>query len=350
MKPGRESIPDLRHARRVLLVKLSSLGDVIRVTPCLRAVRRHLADAEIVMVVDRALADVVRHDPAVDTLIESPGASRNRVSAMLAAVRGLAPHRGSAFDVAIDFQGTPRSAAWTYASRARLMAGRGSWRPGWHFCVMADLRRPDTLDSLAILERLGIPIEDADPRIVLDPNVEASTSAWLAARGLPPSGFIAINPFSRWSSKEWPAERYADLVHRLRDRFRIPLVVTGGPAEVRAAEAFMGRLKPGSAVSLAGHLGLARAFCVYARAAVMITGDTGPMHAAAALKVPVVALFGPTWPERAGPWGQGHCVIQRSRAPDYHAYRSPGARAHMLAIDVDTVYEAVVKILERRGQ
>jgi heptosyltransferase I len=104
-------------------------------------------------------------------------------------------------------------------------------------------------------------------------------------------------------------------------------------------------MPPGTSVSLAGRLGLGDLAALLARARLVVTGDSGPMHMAAALATPVVALFGPTWPERAGPWGEGHRVVQRWRSERYRAYRDPASAIGMAAISLDDVQAAIAEAL-----
>src|SRR5262245_13940292 len=128
---------DPAAVRSILAVKLSSLGDVVHVTPCLRALRRQFPHARLALAVDAAHAPVVRHNPHRDEIISPPGRP-GRWRRLLAIRRALA---GRAFDLAIDFQGTGRSALWVYLSRASVKAGRGGCRPGWDVPVRPDLAR-----------------------------------------------------------------------------------------------------------------------------------------------------------------------------------------------------------------
>jgi ADP-heptose:LPS heptosyltransferase len=120
---------ELAKLRRILVVKLSSLGDIVHVTPCLRALRRACPAARIAMAVDRRFAALVRGHPHVDEVIEADE-GRSRLAAWAEPWRHLAGCRSPRFDLAIDFQGTRRSALWTYASFARIRAGSSRAREG----------------------------------------------------------------------------------------------------------------------------------------------------------------------------------------------------------------------------
>jgi heptosyltransferase-1 len=336
--------------RRVLLVRLTSFGDVVRATGFPGALRQACPKAEIVVVTDHALTPLFDNVPGVDRVIAHSGAPR--LIGVWREARGQlwAFRRDGGFDLAVDLQGTRASAAWIYASRARLMAGRGGRRPGWHFAIAPDFQVSDVAESAAIFERLGIPIADPSPILFERPADDERLDALLRQEGLPPAGFLIVNPFSRWASKAWPAERFASLLPRLRADFGLPLIVVGGPAEAEMAAQLLGQLPAGTAVSLVGRLTLGELISLLRRASLVVTGDSGPMHAAAALGKPVVALFGPTWPERAGPWGRGHLVLQRWRSDKYHAFRDPASGAGMAAIEVDDVHAAIAAQLGRAGR
>ena len=337
---------ELAALRRILVVKLSSLGDVVHVTPCLRALRRACPRARIVMAVDHRYAALVRHSAHLDEVIEAhPG--HGHLSAWREPWRHLAGRRRPRFDLAIDFQGTLRSVGWVYASGARVRAGRlrgdGApleWRPGWHPVVHPDPTRHAVRVCADVVESLGIPVHSLDPEIVVSPDADRRCAVRLAVQGIPDRGFIIVNPFTRWPSKNWPVERYRELVTWLVRERAMPVVVHAGPGE---AEVF--GASPDGAAFLAG-LPLEESLALFRRARLMVTGDTGPMHCAAALGTPVVALFGPTWPERSGPWGPGHRVVQRSRPEAHHAYRADADRRHIRAIDVATACQAVLEALQ----
>jgi ADP-heptose:LPS heptosyltransferase len=109
-------------------------------------------------------------------------------------------------------------------------------------------------------------------------------------------------------------------------------------------------LGPSGPPSLVGRMLIEEAICLYRRARFIITGDTGPMHAAAAVATPVVALFGATWPEQTGPWGRRHRVLQSSRSEFHHAYPNDAERRHIEAIGVDMVFAAAADLYRELGR
>ncbi len=329
----------VRPGGRLLVVKTSSLGDVIHATPCLRAIRRSFPEAHLALAVDRRFVDVVAHNPDVDTVVQTRPSLRGPLRLPWGAILRLL--REARPDAALDLQGTRGSAALVYASRARWQGGRGGTRPGWQLVCRPDPDRHAVRVCAEIATAAGIEVTDLAPVVFLSTGDDEALLATLRERRLPASGFVLVNPFSRWSSKAWPLERYAQLIVAVRAQQQVPVVISGDSDEVRGAEQLLSLLPAGAATSLVGALPLGQALCLYRRALLMVTGDSGPMHAAAALGTPVIALFGPTLPERTGPWGEGHVVIQERRPATHHAYQRDREGIHIRAIAVEPVAAAV---------
>lgn len=337
----------------ILVVKLSSLGDIVLALPCLAALRTRWPDARIVVAVNEEFVPLLEACPSIDGLIVRSGTSRvRRLKTLVQAAWAGLSHQGPRFDLAIDLQGNFHSAAWTSLAAARRRAGLGDGRPGWEFCLPPDRRMHAVDQSAAVLERLGVPVVDRMPR--LSPT-EAGTRAaadLLRVRGLPDRDFIVVHPGTAWASKEWPIDRYAEAVRRIlsSERTNATVIVTGSAAEASRARSLVRAVGDGRVASVAGELPLGGCLGLWSRASVFLGGDTGPMHVSAAVGVPVVALFGPTLPEVTGPVGPMHRVIQVSRPASHDAYRTPAGAAHMLAIPVEPVADAVRELLHLRAR
>lgn len=332
----------------ILVVKFSSLGDIVLVTPCLEALRARWPAARIVVAVNRAYAPLLECCPEVDAVLLRDPAERpfRRLKTLMEGARARF-RAGCRFDLALDLQGKFHSVALTSLVRARQRAGLGrrDRRPR----APSDAAVHAVDEAAAVLEQVGVPVRQRTPRLVVPRGFDRAAEEFLRDRGLPTRGYLLLHPGTSVASKEWPVERYAEVVRRLVCGGAGPptVLVTGSAAEVAKARAVCATVASPRAVSVAGELPLGPFIALCARAAAFLGGDTGPMHVSAATGVPVVALFGPTLPEASGPVGGGHRVVQVSRPAEPDASGTPGAHAHMLAIPVDAVHAAVAAALCR---
>jgi lipopolysaccharide heptosyltransferase II len=304
---------------KILLVRLRLIGDVVFTTPAIGALRRRFPAARLTYLVEPAAQPVVRHHPALDDIVvvERPrGLARLRYDAALA--RRLRRER---FDLAIDFHGGPRSGFLTWASGAPERIGYAL--PGRRWCYTTRLPWtrslvPPThsvLNQWALLEPLGIEPPDRARDAVtmpLDPEAVAHVDRRLAAAGVDRSAAVIVlhvsagNPFRRW-----PAAAFAAAAAALAaaDGSR-RIVITSGPSETAAAESVAAEARRiagdrASQILRTGEFDLAELRALVERAALYIGGDSGPLHIAATSRTPIVALFGPTLPERSMPWRDG---------------------------------------------
>lgn len=299
---------------KILLVRLRLIGDVVFTTPLLRALRRTFPDAHLTYVVEPMAAPVVRNNPHLDEVIVVPkraGLARWRDD--LSYAWRL---RGEAFDVAIDLHGGPRSAWLTWASGAPTRIGYRIAGRTWMYTRIVE--RTDDLSprhSVAnqwdLLTPLGIaacePARDAT-EMQGDPEAAARGARVLHDAGVGPLDPLILmhvsagNPFRRW-----PLEAFATVAVELarRDPAR-RVMVTSGPSDEETARVItdQARTRLGAAASAVSHgrIDLDELRALAARAAVYIGGDSGPLHIAATTQTPIVALLGPTLPERSMPW------------------------------------------------
>ncbi len=338
--------------RRILVVRLSSLGDVVRIAGVLAALRAALPLADITVVTGRGPAPLLAGHPAVNRLIVQRRPTDRPWAFRWEAWRRLAPlRRGRGIDLALDLQGSDASALWVRASRARIKARRGASGPGWAATLERDMTCADAGESYQLLKQLGLDLEPQPPRLVVDPVADAQATALLVARGLPERGFILVSPCSLWPAKDWPAAHYAKLLPALAAASGRPILLSvGREAAAKQALAELQALLPAPLPAVAGELRVDGLMALIARAGLVISGDSGPMHMAAALERPQVALFGPTWPERAGPegWdrpGSPIRLLQRQRCATFHAYREAANQMATAAIPVEAVLQAALELL-----
>lgn len=333
---------------KALLVRLSAIGDVVHTLPVLAALRDH--GWETAWLVEPLARPLLLGNPALGELVEAPAA---RAFTLGAARRALRAARGTGAEVALDLQGLWKSAAWARLSGARRVVGYArEWRREPSSAVLIGERvRPaaepgHVIDkNLALLRGLGIDAVGRREFPLPSLDVEAAeVDRRLAGLGL--SEFAILNPGGGWNSKLWPAERFGAVARGLRAR-GLAAMVTWGPGEDaladRAVAASDGAALRCFPTTLREYVALAR------RARVVVAADTGPMHLAAAVRTPVVALFGPTDPARNGPFSPDDRVVRRvPPCAPCHRRACPVHDGVMRGIEPDEVLAAIDLRLARR--
>lgn len=345
---------------RILIIKMSAIGDVVQTLPFLEVLHHNLPNARIDWLVEEATADLVAGHPAVDRILVSRRSSWPRelarpATALPAAAdiaRFIARLRRRAYDLAIDLQGLLKSGLWLGLSRARRKVTLAGAREGSRWFAT---ETPLPVDSdrhaidryLEAAERLGFRPVPWQGTIPISPGDLESADLLLAPLLETGRHIVALNPMARWESKLWPPERFAALADTLVRDFGCRLVFTGGHSDRPAIEKIL-RQMTAPALDLVGRTGLKELAALLTRATVLVCTDTGPMHMAVAMKCPVVALFGPTAPWRTGPYGPGHRVI-RSKSSCSPCFRKtcPDDRC-MRDITVAQVASAVGEVLSER--
>ena len=298
------------------MIRLRLIGDVVFTTPALGALRRRFPAARITYLVEQAAAPVVKHHAALDEVIvvERPrGLARLRYDAALA--KRLRDQR---FDLVIDFHGGPRSGFLAWATGAPQRIGYALPGRRWCYTTRVPWTRslvPPThsvINQWALLEPLGIEAPDRARDAVsmpLDPEAVRAVDQRLTAAGVDRDAKLIVlhvsagNPFRRW-----PAASFASAAATLAaaDSSR-RIIVTSGPSESDAAESVAGAARAiagdhAGQILRTGEFDLAELRALVDRAALYIGGDSGPLHIAATTRTPIVALFGPTLPDRSMPW------------------------------------------------
>ena len=298
---------------RVLLFRLERIGDLLMTLGAVGAVRARLPDAELRLVVGSWNAPLAHCMPAVDAVetFDVPWLSREQPGSTLrTAARQSAAWRRHGFDLAINFEPDIRSNALLAASGARRRVGYASGGGGGFLTDALDYDR--TVHSAVNAQRLvdqALPAEcypsaaDASNRIpfVMQRTTREAADRLLAAHdgGGP---LVGINPGAGRLVKEWPPERFAAVAAALAADDGATIVLLGGDGDRQQAEGVRRALSPDIAlIDLVGQAPLVELAAVLARLSVLITGDTGPAHLAATVDTPVVAIFGPTDPNRYAP-------------------------------------------------
>jgi lipopolysaccharide heptosyltransferase I len=351
----------------ILIVKMSAIGDVTHTLPVLSALRRHYPHAHIAWLVEEAAAEVVRAHKALDRMLVWHRASSikqfhtGNKFAVVREIRRLAKElRDSRYDLLIDCHALLKSSLWVGLARADCKAGfgRGMEHSEGSYLFLnkripAVSMEVHALDrGLVLLNALGIPT----PEVVYDfPILESNQAeafSLFEAGGLKAGDpIVAVHPMTLWPTKLWENERFGQVADRLIEKgYRV--VFTGGTGD-RGAIDDICRSMTGRPIRLDGRTSLKTLAAVYRMACTVVSTDTGPMHIAAAVGTPVVALFGPTAPWRTGPYGKEHTVLRTALTcnPCFRRLCLTGRyeeMACMRRITVDQVVDAVTRTVHRR--
>ncbi len=343
----------------IIIVKTSAIGDVTHSLPALKALRDQFPKAAISWLVEEEAADILAGHPDIDRLLIS---SRKRWLRQLKAGnilptireiwRFIRELRAIKYDLLLDFQGLLKSSIFIALCRARRKAGfgRGMEHSEGSYLFLNERIAPVSMDihaverELYLLNAIGIKIAQTACELSIAPQSHKEADNILSRAGVDHSQpLVILNPMTTWPTKHWPPESFAAL-SRLLSENGVQIAFTGSSADRDEIAAIIHKSQA-RALNLAGKTSLRQLAAVFARAAVVISTDTGPMHIAAAAGVPVVALFGPTAPWRTGPHGGQHTII-RTAPPCSPCFKKECPTGScMKDIKAETVYQAVLPYL-----
>jgi len=352
----------------ILIVKLSAIGDVVHTLPSLAALRKLYPQAHITWVVEAAAADLIEGHPYLDRVLVSrrkhwqQDFKNGNLSKTIREIRLLLTAlRDRPYDLVIDFHGLFKSAVLVWLSGGARKLGFDSMQEGSGLFYTEKI--PEDMGKHAVDRYLDFPAylgdksskaEGAnDPEFLIpaDDRHTQKVSALLAKSHIEINEpFVAMNPVALWETKLWRKDRFAMLADRIAGDLNIPVVITGSTQEKPYVEAIIKEVKTAKVVDLAGQTTLKDLACLYRHAAVVVTTDSGPMHIAAAVGTPVVALFGPTDPRRTGPYGPGHAVIRKKLPCSPCFLKQCPTRECMEEITVDEVFEGVKEKLGKKTE
>ncbi len=301
---------------KVLIVKLSALGDVAQSLPVAMAIRQQVPQAIIDWLVEEPSAGLLRGHPALRRVLVSPrhALSRDWRAGARQARAFWRELRAERYDAVLDLQGLMKSAIFTRLSRGERRIGfRGGKEPAaaWALNQALPPYDPDrhALERyLDLLKPLGL-ARPARPEFGLVPSpAELARAAQLLAP-LGGAGPLALlHPVAQWESKLWPLDSWVELAQALTAA-GVRCAITGSQADASVTGAIMAQAGAG-VLDLAGQSDLRTLAALQSLADLVVATDTGAMHLAAAMGRPTLALFGPTSPRRTGPYGQGHRVLR----------------------------------------
>jgi lipopolysaccharide heptosyltransferase I len=337
---------------KIAIVKLSSLGDVIHALPVARALRRAQPGVHLTWIVEAREYALLKDHPDLDMvvpvdtrrwrrLIRRPSGVRE-VIGKVSRLRGRI--RSARFDVALDLQGLIKSGLLTAYTGAPLRIGfTADHCREWLNCLFTNrrVRPPDTAvhvveQYLALLAPLGVPPGPVQFHVPVPALAARRMDDFLGEQGIKSQDrLVAVNPGAGRDNKRWPVEHFRRLTERLAQEPGVQVLLLWGPDEVHMAR----QIRDGSSARaiLAPPTDLHELAALLRRAALMVAGDTGPLHLAAALGTPSLGLFGPTRAERNGPYGP-HC--RGLQSPD----------GTMTALAPEAVAETALALLAAGGR
>jgi len=307
--------PEVFH--NILIIKLKHLGDVLTTSPVVGGIKKLWPQAKITYLVNPGCEDLVRYHPDVAEVLTVPRAARGWGDQ----VRLIRELRKRRFDLVIELSGGDRGAFLAWASGARRRVGYDPVGPGFFSRrrLFTDLVKT-VVDSkhtveyhLDALRALGVEPGPQPLTVHWPPEADLRIKGLLQSGGLETdSAYAVVHPGSRWMFKTWTPEGNARVIDYLTDHLSLPVAVTSAPEakELAFVREVLGlvRTRP---LDLAGRLSLAELAALIAGARLFFGVDSLPMHLAAAVNTPAVALFGPSGEHMWGPWGQGHALIAK---------------------------------------
>ena len=328
---------------KVLILKPSSLGDIIHAIPVLRLIKQQRPDWEVHWWIAKHFSPVLEMDRDINALHYFDRNGWNSIKGVASGIKGVIRMRREQFDVVIDLQGLARSALHGWAVRGGYTLGLDQKREGAVVLYDEVIERPNCQAHAVdwcreVLPRLGLKA-DADfewlpERIWLLENLKAqgfeSDCRW-----------IGLCPGASWRSKRWPLESFVDLVRKMNSP-DVRFAVIGGMKD-RAMGERLGR--ENRVLDLTGRTTIPEMVEWLRVCSVVVTNDTGPMHVAAALNTPVVALFGPTDPRLTGPYGVKAKIFHHRELPCVPCFRRSCTHSHdrecLMSITPDEVVAAI---------
>ena len=328
----------------LLIVRLGALGDVVHAIPAAAALRRAFPSARIDWLVEAKHREIVDLVTVIDRVVTIERATVGGWTEALRAVRAVR------YDVALDMQGLLKSAVLARGSGAARVVGFSIWhlrektaRPFYSSAEAADAAHV-IRKNLRLLRAVGV--EDEEIRFPLAPVESAALGRLRDEIGGRP--FALINPGAAWPNKRWPPDRFGSLARFLGDVCGMIAVVVWGPGEEEVAAAVAAASE--GAARVAPRTGVADLVAFSREAALVVSGDTGPLHIATAVGTPTVSVFGPTDPARNGPWSAADVVVSRFDRCGCHYDRRCHEREWCLGgVTVAEVSAAVQHRLGLRG-
>jgi 3-deoxy-D-manno-octulosonic-acid transferase/heptosyltransferase-1 len=345
----------------ILIIKLSSIGDVVHALPFLEVMKNSYPDSSIDWLVEEEASQVISGHPAINRVIISKRKSWEKeilnpykFTKVYSEVAGFYKElKSSSYDIVVDLQGLFRSGFLAALSRGKRKVGMSGGREGASFFlkeppVPVDYDQHAIERYLKVAAYLGCDTGRFSGKIPVSGEDKKKAEKIISYAG-GDKKIIAINPMAKWPTKLWEADKFSELALRLEKELDCRVIFTGSGQDGPVIDEMIKMMKQPDnetgPVNLAGRTSLKELAYLYSRCSLLVCTDTGPMHIAAAMGCRVVALFGPTSPLRTGPYGTGHKVIRSGSDCSPCFKKECGNVKCMKDITVDMAFDTVSKIL-----
>ncbi len=331
---------------KILVVKPSSLGDIIHALPVVRILRHACPRADIAWLVNDGFAPILEGSPVINRLIPFARRRYATLDGCLDLVHLLGALRRERFDWVIDLQGLLRSGLITLFTGARRRTGLSDGREGSTNCYNEHIKVPahrmHAVDRYLLLARqLGLDVDRVEFPLAPDPRGPKA----------PRESLILINPGARWVTKRWPASRFSELIACLAARWPDHRIAILGSADERLPAEAIARGAHAPVEVLAGRTTLPQLMDLMRRAKLVVTNDSGPMHLAVAVGTPVVGIMGPTNPRLTGPYPASNHIVLYAATPCSPCLKGeckpPKELECMTAIAVSDVVSAADRLMRK---
>ena len=330
----------------ILLIKQTSLGDVVHATAAIRSVREAYPQAHITALTSTTASDILRSSRDINELLTF---DRYRVKSdwwrhplwtINHFVRTFSAVRKQSYDIAIDLQGSWKTIIFLWAARAARRYAKGRWWFAEHF-HQPKLHAIDEMGG--VLALAGIRSSASVPLLDVDGHAARAVANLLHPSGNEEKPIALLCPLTRWPTKNWPMPHFVNLAQRLSNEFQV--VFSGSDEDRSVIDQAIAQGGGLASINLAGRLSLVEFFALVARSDVVITGDSLPMHVASAFDRPLVSLFGPTNEDLVGPRNRSARIIRADTDCQRCYRRRRCSRACIGAITVDEVHSAIQGVL-----
>ena len=337
----------IQHERiqRILVIKLRAIGDVLLSTVVTKNLRLAFPDAQIDYLTEPSSVDVLRGNPFVkDTLVFDKDT--------MSGVELIRLVRSKHYNLVIDLFANPRTALVTRLSGAEYRVGYNFRGRAYAYNIVVKPRGGlvhNTQFNLDALEAIGVAIQDSNIYFQFADDDAAYVDAFLRTANLENKFIVTLNSGGGWYTKRWGLDRFAELGDRIAQTYNAAIVLTWGPGQQADVESIRSMMKEPAFVPPATTLNQLGA--LLKRSAFVVTNDTGPMHIAAALQVPVLGIYGPTNPTLQGPYGTKHVVVRNEglECLGCNLTECPIGHPCMLELSLDTVFRGIEQLLKKNN-